>query len=32
VHHRTVQCSQTEQTLAEIGHLISNSIFPVSST
>jgi hypothetical protein len=32
VHHRTVRCTQTEQTLAEQSHLISNSIFPVSST
>ena len=30
--HRTVRCPQTEQTLAEQSHLISNSIFPVSST
>ena len=32
VHHRTVRCTQTELTLAEQSHLISNSIFPVSST
>jgi hypothetical protein len=32
VHHRTVRCTQTELTLAEHSHLISNSIFPVSST
>jgi hypothetical protein len=31
-HHRTVRCSQTEQTLAVQSHLISNSVFPVSST
>jgi hypothetical protein len=30
--HQTVWCSQTEQTLAEQSYLISNSIFPVSST
>jgi hypothetical protein len=28
----TVRCTQTEQTLAEQSHLISDSIFPVSST
>jgi hypothetical protein len=28
VHHRTVRCTQTELTLAEQSHLISNSIFP----
>jgi hypothetical protein len=28
----TVRCTQTELTLAEQSHLISNSIFPVSST
>jgi hypothetical protein len=28
----TVRCTQTELTLAEHSHLISNSIFPVSST
>jgi hypothetical protein len=32
VHHRTVRCTQTVLTLAEQSHLISNSIFPVSST
>jgi hypothetical protein len=32
VHHRTVRCTQTELTLAEQSYLISNSIFPVSST
>jgi hypothetical protein len=32
VHHRTVRCTQTAQTLAEQSHLFSNSIFPVSST
>jgi hypothetical protein len=32
VHHRTVRCTQTEQTLAEQSHLFSNLIFPVSST
>jgi hypothetical protein len=32
VHHRTVRCTQTELTLAEHSHLISNSIFPVSNT
>jgi hypothetical protein len=32
VHHRTVRCTQTELTLVEQSHLISNSIFPVSST
>jgi hypothetical protein len=28
----TIRCTQTELTLAEQSHLISNSIFPVSST
>jgi hypothetical protein len=28
----TVRCTQTEQTLAEQGHLFSNFISPVSST
>jgi hypothetical protein len=32
VHHRTVRCTQTALTLAELSHLFSNSIFPVSST
>jgi hypothetical protein len=32
VHHRTVRCTQTELSLAEQGHLFSNSISPVSST
>ena len=32
VHHRTVRCTQTALTLAELSYLCSNSIFPVSST
>ncbi|KAL5654968.1 hypothetical protein ACJX0J_034287, partial [Zea mays] len=28
VHHRTVRCIQTEQTLAEQSHLFSKLIFP----
>jgi hypothetical protein len=32
VHHRTVRCTKTELSLAEQGHLFSNSISPVSST
>jgi hypothetical protein len=28
----TVRCTQTALTLAELSHLFSNSIFPVSST
>jgi hypothetical protein len=28
----TVRCTQTELALAELSHLFSNSIFPVSST
>jgi hypothetical protein len=32
VHHRTVRCTQTEQTLAEQSHLFSNLISHVPST
>jgi hypothetical protein len=32
VHHRTVRCSQTEQSLGYSSQDISNLIFPVSST
>jgi hypothetical protein len=32
VHHRTVRCSQTEQSLGCLSQDNSNSIFPVSST
>ena len=32
VHHRTVRCTQTALTLAELSHLFSNSIYSVSST
>jgi hypothetical protein len=32
VHHRTVQCTQIELSLADQSHLFSNLISPVSST